>query len=75
MRTRLSADWCIAESGLAGPTGSTRSSAPIGRTAVAVAGPVARTEIQETGLEDRSENMSEFTTIALRFLRDAIAEA
>ncbi|MDA0352008.1 MAG: CinA family protein [Chloroflexi bacterium] len=75
MRTRLGADWCIAESGMAGPTGSTRSKAPIGRTAVAVVGPVAKTEIQETGLTDRAENMSEFTTIALRFLRDAIAEA
>ena len=75
MRERLGADWCIAESGLAGPTGSSRSSAPVGRTAVAVAGPVARTEITETGLEDRAENMVEFTTIALRFLRDAIASA
>ncbi len=75
MRERLSADWCIAESGLAGPTGSQRSSAPIGRTALAVAGPVTRSELFETGLEDRAENMSEFTTLGLRFLRDAITEA
>jgi len=75
MRTRLSADWCIAESGLAGPTGSSRSAAPVGRTALAVSGPVARTEIQETGLDDRADNMVEFTTRALRFLKDAIAEA
>ena len=75
MRERLGADWCIAESGLAGPAGSSQSSAPVGRTALAVAGPVARTEIQETGLDDRAENMVEFTTRALRFLRDAIAEA
>ena len=75
MRTRLSADWCIAESGLAGPTGSRRSTAPVGRTALAVAGPVARTELLETGLDDRADNMSEFTTRALRYLRDAITEA
>jgi len=75
MRERLGADWCIAESGLAGPTGSRRSSAPVGRTALAVAGPVARSDIQETGLDDRAENMVEFTTRALRFLKDAISEA
>ncbi len=75
MRDRLGANWCIAESGLAGPTGSSRSSAPVGRTALAVAGPVARTELQETGLDDRADNMVEFTTRALQFLKDAIAEA
>jgi len=75
MRTRLDATWCIAESGLAGPTGSSRSTAPIGRTALAVAGPITRSELFETGLDDRAANMSEFTTLALRFLRDAIAEA
>jgi nicotinamide-nucleotide amidase len=75
MRDRLGADWCIAESGIAGPTGSTRSGAPIGRTALAVVGPVSRTDIIETGLDDRSENMSAFTTAALRFLRNAIADA
>jgi len=75
MRTRLGADWCIAESGLAGPTGSRRSAAPAGRTALAVAGPISRTDLQETGLDDRADNMSEFTTRALRFLRDAITEA
>ncbi len=75
MRDRLGAAWCIAESGLAGPTGSSRSSAPIGRTALAVAGPVARSELFETGIEDRAENMVEFTTLGLRYLRDAIAEA
>lgn len=74
MRTRLGATWCIAESGLAGPTGG-RSGAPIGRTTIGVAGPVARTQVVETGVTDRGENMSLFTTLALRYLRDAIAEA
>ncbi len=74
MRQRLGATWCVAESGLAGPTGG-RSGAPPGRTTIAVAGPAARTEVIETGISDREANMVEFTTRALRFLRDAIQEA
>ena len=74
MRERLGATWCIAESGLAGPTGG-RSGAPAGRTTIGVAGPVARTTVIETGIADREANMVEFTTLALRFLRDAIVEA
>ncbi len=74
VRTRLDATWCIGESGLAGPTGG-RSGAPPGRTTVAVAGPVVRAEVVETGTTDRAENMTRFTTIALTYLRDAILEA
>jgi PncC family amidohydrolase len=73
MRQRLDATWCIAESGLAGPTPG-RSGAPPGRTTVAVAGPVNRVEVCETGISDREANMIEFTTLALRFLRDAIKD-
>lgn len=74
MRQRLGATWCIAESGLAGPTGG-RSGAPPGRTTIGVAGPVARTEVIETGLSDREANMVEFTTRSLRFLNLAIRQA
>lgn len=74
MRVRLGATWCIAESGLAGPTPG-RSGAPPGRTTMSVAGPVAHTEVTETGLADREANMIEFATRTLRFLRDAIREA
>jgi PncC family amidohydrolase len=74
LRTRLGATWCIAESGLAGPTGG-RTGAPPGRSTVGVVGPVSRTHVLETGSADREENMIAFTTNALRFLRDAIAEA
>lgn len=74
MRQQLGTTWCIAESGLAGPTGG-RAGAPAGRTTIGVAGPVARTVVVETGLSDRGENMAEFTTRSLRFLRDAIREA
>ncbi len=74
MRTRLEATWCIAESGLAGPTAG-RSGTPPGRTTLAVSGPVTRTEVVETGTTDRAENMARFTTLALRYLRDAILDA
>lgn len=74
LRERLGATWCIAESGLAGPTGG-RSGAPAGRTTIGVAGPVARTEVIETGFSDREANMVEFTTRSLAFLSDAINEA
>ena len=74
MRQRLNATWCIAESGLAGPTGG-RSGLPAGRTTIGVAGPVSRTAVFQTGHADREKNMVEFTTLSLRFLRDAIREA
>ncbi len=71
MRTRLGATWCVAESGLAGPTGG-RFGALSGRTTVAVVGPTRHTEVFETGHGDRGANMSEFATLALRVLRDAV---
>jgi PncC family amidohydrolase len=74
MRQRLSATWAVAESGMAGPTGS-RFGAPPGRTIVSIAGPLTRTEVVETGLSDRGTNMVEFTTHGLRILRDAIKSA
>ena len=74
LRQRLGATWCIAESGLAGPTPG-RSGAPPGKTTVGVAGPVSRTQVFETGIADREANMIEFTTLSLRFLRDAIEDA
>jgi len=74
MRQRLGATWCIAESGLAGPTGS-RFGAPAGKVTVSVAGPVVRTETGETGLTDCEANMVEFASRALRVLSQAIHEA
>ena len=74
MRRRLDATWCIAESGLAGPTGGRFSTEP-GRTTLAMAGPIDRTDVSETGLADREANMVEFTTLSLRFLRDVLLEA
>jgi PncC family amidohydrolase len=74
MRRRLGSTWCIAESGLAGPTPG-RSGAPPGRVNIAVAGPVPRKETINTGIADREENMVLFTTMSLRMLRDAIRSA
>ena len=73
-RDRLGAVWCVAESGLAGPA-TARSNSGIGRTSIAVVGPISRVEVVETGIEDRVANMGEFTTRTLIFLRDAITEA
>ncbi|MDH3442888.1 MAG: CinA family protein [Deltaproteobacteria bacterium] len=74
MRKRLGATWCIAESGLAGPT-SGRSGLPPGRTTVGVSGPVTRVDVQQTRLPARESNMVAFTTLTLRYLRDAIKDA
>ena len=74
MRARLDATWCIAESGLAGPTGS-RFGASGRAHHDRDGGPVERVEVFETGLEDREANMVEFTTLTLRLLRDVLAGA
>jgi len=74
MRDRLGATWCVAESGLAGPTGG-RAGAAAGRTTMSVVGPLMRSEKLETGSDDRVANMAAFATASLRLLRDAIAGA
>lgn len=74
MRQKLDASWCIAESGLAGPTGG-RFGANPGKVTLAVVGPISRTAVVETGITDREANMVEFATLALRYLNDAILEA
>ena len=74
MRQRLGATWCIAESGLAGPTGGRFGASP-GKVTLGVAGPISRTEVVETGISEREANMVEFTTRALRYLNDALTAA
>lgn len=71
MRARLGATWCVAESGLAGPTGG-RAGAAAGRTSVAIAGPDMSAATYETGSSDREANMIEFTTLALRQFRKTL---
>ncbi len=74
MRQRLQATWCIAESGLAGPTGG-RFGALAGQTTISVAGPITRTEIMNTGLADREANMVKFATFTLRLFSQVLTEA
>jgi nicotinamide-nucleotide amidase len=74
MRARLDATWCVAESGLAGPTGGRSGAAP-GHVTMAVVGPATRVEVAETGIADREANMVEFAARSLRLLRDAIVQA
>lgn len=71
MRSRLDATWCIAESGLAGPTGG-RFGDAAGKVTVSVAGPSAWNEVFQTGISDRVENMAGFTTIALRYMHSVL---
>ena len=61
--------------GRCGARPASRFGAPAGRTTLGVAGPISRTVVIETGLSDRRENMAEFATRTLRYLRDALQEA
>jgi len=60
----MASTWAISEIGAAGPTGS-RYGDPAGKTAIAVAGPVERTIVIETGSADRVANMHSFAAAAL----------
>jgi PncC family amidohydrolase len=73
IQRRLGADWAIAEAGAAGPTGN-RYGDPAGHVALAVAGPIARTEVVQTGASDRRQNMQAFASAALRLLANALKE-
>lgn len=70
-RQRFGAIWAIAETGATGPTGS-RYGYGAGHAAIAVAGPVERTRILETGSADRAGNMRVFAATALDLLEQAL---
>ncbi len=75
LREQLGADWVIAESGAAGPTGNGYGDAP-GHTCIAVVGPgVERSLTLETGDDDRVANMDRFARAALGLLRDTLESA
>lgn len=71
IRERFSADWAIAETGAAGPTGN-RYGDPAGHTCLAVAGRVERAITLETGSSDRVANMYAFSAAALKLLADSL---
>ena len=73
IRERLAADWGLAETGAAGPTGNGYGDAA-GHSCLAIAGPVEIAITLETGQSDRAENMSAFTERALDLLASVIAE-
>ena len=85
-RTRLllGADWGLAETGAAGPSGNRYGDAP-GHTCLAVVGPAAedaggqgllieRVRTLETGSAHREENMWAFTRAALDLLESVLKE-
>ncbi len=72
-REKTGADWVIGEGGAAGPSKSPYGH-NAGYTALAVAGPICRTRIIETGKSHRIENMSEFTTALLSFFVSVLEE-
>jgi PncC family amidohydrolase len=71
IRERMDATWGIAETGAAGPTGNRYGDSP-GHSALAIAGPVERTQVLETGDADRRRNMESFTLAALQMLLVAL---
>jgi PncC family amidohydrolase len=71
-RERFGADWALAETGAAGPTGNRYGDAP-GHSCIAIAGPVERTITIETGQADRAANMQAFAAAALDLLLKALA--
>jgi PncC family amidohydrolase len=67
-RSRLSADWGLAETGAAGPTGNSKGD-PAGHACIAVVGPSGEKSITvRTGQSDRPANMEAFTVAALELL-------
>ena len=74
VREKFGTTWAIGESGASGPAGS-RYGDPPGHAALAVSGPVQKTRILETGIDDRRENMRLFAAAALELLSEALAES
>ena len=72
-RDRFGSTWAIGESGATGPSGNRYGDAA-GHAALAVAGPVEKTCLIETGLDVREENMWRFAEAALELLEQALGE-
>ena len=70
-RSRLGADWALAETGAAGPAGNRYGDAA-GHACLAVAGPAEAVRTLETGSADRAANMTLFAAEALALLHGAV---
>jgi PncC family amidohydrolase len=73
VREQFEADWGLAETGAAGPTGNPYGDAP-GHSCLAVSGPVETVITLETGQPDRAANMTAFAEAALDVLLTAIGK-
>lgn len=71
VRERLGADWGLAETGAAGPSGNRYGDAP-GHSCLAVAGPVERVVTLETGMAGREANMRAFAAALFRLAAEAL---
>jgi PncC family amidohydrolase len=74
LRTKLRADWGVAETGAAGPAGNRYGDAA-GHSCLAVSGEVDLARTLETGVSDRAANMRAFAAAALTLLEAALAAA
>jgi len=74
VRTRLSAQWGLAETGATGPEGNRYGDAP-GHSCIAVSGALERAITLETGRADRLDNMHVFAAAALELLIACLDEA
>lgn len=75
MRKATGAAWAVAESGIAGPQGSRRSTKPVGSVAIAVSGPHGTSAEEDVLPGTRAEVMVAITEKALTALREALAKA
>jgi PncC family amidohydrolase len=71
LRQRLGADWALAETGAAGPSGNRYGDAA-GHSCLAVSGPGAAVRTLETRSADREANMEAFATAALELLEETL---
>jgi PncC family amidohydrolase len=73
-RSRLSADWALAETGIAGPRGQRRSAKEPGTAYLAQAGPDGQLATAEvaTGHDDRDANRRAFLAAALMLISTSV---
>ena len=72
VKTRLGADWGLAETGASGPRGNRYGDAP-GHCCLAVSGARSESLTLETGSSDRAANMVAFANAALNLFERSLA--
>jgi nicotinamide-nucleotide amidase len=73
VRTKLGADWGLAETGATGPTGNRYGDAA-GHACLAVSGSRKASRVLETGSSDRMANMVAFANAALELLEECVGQ-